>query len=86
MTDANTRPDPGQRASAARGAIELAYGLLWLVDVDKAYQAGRAVSLARITLLGQIDRDGQARGIAAARYHLARRSPQNPPHKPADEG
>lgn len=48
-------------------AIELAYGLIWHVDIDKATERGRCISAARIALLGQLDKAGQARGITAAK-------------------
>lgn len=50
-----------------QAAIELAYGLLWCVPVDRATEAGRLVYMARKALLEQLDKDGQARGITAAR-------------------
>jgi hypothetical protein len=56
----------------AEAAIELAYGLLWLmpqVDLDRA--EGWLAHKARMTLLGQLGRDGQARGIEAAKPILA---------------
>ncbi len=53
--------------TADAGAIELAYGLLWHVPVDTRTSAGRNTSLARKALLGLLDKDGQARGITAAR-------------------
>jgi len=48
-------------------AIELAYGLLWHVAIDRRDPDLAYVSLARRTLLEQLDRDGQRRGIEAAR-------------------
>jgi hypothetical protein len=50
----------------ALDAIELAYGLLWRCAVDRRTADGRRIYQARQALLGQLDRDGQARGIDAA--------------------
>lgn len=47
--------------------IETIYGLLWLMDIDKATANGRAASHARTIALREIDKEGQARGIEAAR-------------------
>jgi hypothetical protein len=65
-------PAAAPGAQDAAQAIELAYGLIWYVPVDKATEAGRCVSLARLALLEQLDRDGQARGITAARKMIER--------------
>jgi hypothetical protein len=48
-------------------AIELAYGLLWMVGCDRSTKAGEALYLARKALYERLDRAGQARGITAAR-------------------
>lgn len=53
-------------------AIELAYGLLWVAGSDRATKRGEAFYQARKTLLSQIDKDGQARGIVAANKLLGR--------------
>lgn len=52
---------------AAAEALELAYGLIWHVPVDKVTEAGRCASMARLALLAQLDRAAQGRGIEAAR-------------------
>ena len=63
-----TVPITDKTASELVTAIELAYGLLWLVPIDKRLRAeDHMISLARKTLLEELDRDGQARGITAAR-------------------
>lgn len=49
---------------------ELAYGLLWIVGCDRSTDSGQALYLARKALYEQLDRDGQARGITAARTAL----------------
>jgi hypothetical protein len=54
-----------------RDEIELIYGLLWDLEINKATPSGRAVSRARATALSMIDKDGQARGIQAARANMA---------------
>jgi hypothetical protein len=51
---------------AAR-AIELAYGLLWHAQTDTRTPEGMSINLARLALLEQLDRDGQARGLTLAR-------------------
>jgi hypothetical protein len=53
-------------------AIELAYGLLWVVGSGRSTNAGEALYQARKTLLAQIDKAGQARGIIAANTLLGR--------------
>jgi hypothetical protein len=58
-------PAPSPRDAAA--AIELAYGLLWHISTDNRTWNGLATQTARETLLAQLDRDGQARGITAAK-------------------
>jgi hypothetical protein len=57
---------------AASRAIELAYGLLWHCSSDRRSGDGLAMQVARQALLDQLDRDGQARGIAAARAAIER--------------
>lgn len=52
---------------AAKQAIELAYGLLWMVGCDKSTKRGEALYLARKALYERLDRQGQAKGITAAR-------------------
>lgn len=52
---------------SSQETLELAYGLLWCVPVDRSTEPGRLVSMARKALLEHLDRDGQARGITAAR-------------------
>lgn len=55
---------------AAKQAIELAYGLLWGVGCDRSTKNGNALYLARKALYERLDRDGQTRGITAAREAL----------------
>lgn len=50
--------------------LETVYGLLWSMPIDTTTLNGRAASLARNLLLEEIDKDGQARGIEAARVLL----------------
>jgi hypothetical protein len=50
-----------------RDAMELAYGLLWMVGCDRSAKRGEALYLARKALYERLDRAGQARGITAAR-------------------
>ena len=56
--------------SPAVSAIELAYGLLWCMSVNRRAPNGWLASEARKALLAQLDKDGQARGIMAARAFL----------------
>lgn len=51
-------------------AMELAYGLLWIVGCDRSTKTGRALYLARAALYERLNRIGQARGITAARAAL----------------
>lgn len=51
-------------------AMELAYGLLWVVGCDRSTKNGQALYLARKALYERLDRGGQARGITAAREAL----------------
>jgi hypothetical protein len=53
-----------------RDAMELAYGLLWMVGCDRSTKVGEALYLARKALYEKMDRAGQARGITAAREAL----------------
>lgn len=53
-----------------RNAMELAYGLLWMVGCDRSTKVGEALYLARKGLYEKMDRAGQARGITAAREAL----------------
>lgn len=55
--------------------IELAYGLLWSASCDRSTHDGHAVYLARKALLEHLDKDGQARGITAARDAMAKNPP-----------
>jgi hypothetical protein len=55
---------------ADKQAIELAYGLLWVVGCDRSTRNGNALYLARKAIYELLDRDGQARGITAAREAL----------------
>lgn len=57
-------------SNASVEAIELAYGLLWVVNCDRSTRGGNALYLARKALLEQLDRAGQGRGISAARKVL----------------
>ncbi|WP_440640238.1 hypothetical protein ACSHT2_02525 [Bradyrhizobium sp. PUT101] len=66
-------------------AIELAYGLLWHVSVDNGTERGRCITMARLAMLEQIDKPGQARGITAAREKILRmRSPEKTPEGGGD--
>jgi hypothetical protein len=60
-------------------AIELAYGLLWSVGIDRATHDGQALYLARKALLEHLDKDGQARGITAARDAMTNTPPLTRP-------
>jgi hypothetical protein len=51
-------------------AMELAYGLLWMVGCDRSTKVGEALYLARKALYEKMDRAGQARGITAAQQAL----------------
>ena len=84
MSQGKTLPPTSQSPGELASAIELAYGLLWLPPVDREEAGGWLASEARKVLLRQIGRDGQARGIEAARPMLEaelnrRRSPQKSP-------
>lgn len=57
-------------------AIEMAYGLLWRITIDMQSRPGWLTYQARQALLELLDRDGQARGIEAAR--LLEESRNNP--------
>ena len=77
-----TAADHADRMRAERGtldaanqAIELAYGLLWVVGCDRSTPSGQALYLARKALFGRLDKDGQARGITAAREALEAQPP-----------
>lgn len=59
-------------ADETADAIELAYGMIWHVDIDNATERGRCISAARLALLGRLDKAGQARGIAAAKAVILR--------------
>lgn len=55
--------------------IELAYGLLWSLSIDTTTAEGAQISKARRNLLVLLDKQGQARGITAARQiHLGDRT------------
>jgi hypothetical protein len=64
------------REQALRASIELAYGLLWRITINMQSRPGWLTYQARQALLAQLDRDGQARGITAAR--LLEESRNNP--------
>jgi hypothetical protein len=51
-------------------AMELAYGLLWMVGCDRGTKNGEALYLARKALYERMTKAGQARGITAARAAL----------------
>ncbi|MDE5451352.1 hypothetical protein GWE18_00480 [Bradyrhizobium sp. CSA112] len=51
-------------------AMELAYGLLWVVGCDRSTKNGNALYLARKALYERLDRAGQYRGIDAAQAAL----------------
>lgn len=74
------------RARNAAEAIELAYGLIWHVPVDKATEAGRCASMARLALLEKLDRDSQRRGIDAARELIVKARTRNAPAPAIDAG
>jgi len=68
------RPECRSSESAVQPAsaeIELVYGLLWLVPVDRGTFSGNAVYLARKSVWAQLDRDGRLRGLKAAQDALA---------------
>ena len=52
---------------ACKQAMELAYGLLWMVGCDRSTENGQCLYLARKALYERITKDEQARGITAAR-------------------
>lgn len=56
-------------------AMELAYGLLWVVGCDRSTPNGQALYLARKALYEKLDKAGQARGITAAREALEAQPP-----------
>ena len=58
-----------------RDAMELAYGLLWMVGCDRGTKDGQALYLARKALYERMNREGQARGITAAREAVAAAPP-----------
>lgn len=71
-TDLLKRADAGEFAQAPiEPAIELAYGLLWIVGCNRDTKDGQALYLARKALYEQLDKNGQARGITAARAALS---------------
>ncbi len=76
LADAKAQAEAAWHTARARvpldpsRAIELAYGLLWEISMDTRSPTGLRVSLARRALLEQLDRAGQARGIALARDAL----------------
>ncbi len=55
--------------------IELAYGLLWTLEIDTTTAEGAQLSKARRNLLVLLDKQGQSRGITAARTALANSHP-----------
>lgn len=59
-------------ATTSTASIELAYGLLWVAGTDRITNKGEALYQARQTLLSQLDKAGQARGIVAANALLGR--------------
>lgn len=65
--------------SPAVSAIELAYGLLWCMSVNRRAPNGWLASEARKALLAQLDKDGQARGIMAARAAFSREEKHDDP-------
>lgn len=71
--------------NASAEALELAYGLLWIVGCDRQTTSGNALYLARNSLYERIDKDGQARGITSARKALADNPFYNLPD-PVDTG
>lgn len=64
-------------APELKAAVELAYGLLWVVGCNKDTPDGSALYLARKVLFERLDRDGQMRGITAAREFLTKPSRTN---------
>lgn len=65
-----SQPPAAAESNASAEAVELAYGLLWVVGCDRSTRGGNALYLARKALLEQLDRAGQGRGISAARKVL----------------
>lgn len=65
-----------------RAAVELAYGLLWHQTLDTYNASDRLASEARRTLMRAIGKDGQARGIDAAKQWLRERGAQ--PYAPQE--
>lgn len=66
-------PAAAAAPASAAAAIELAYGLLWHCPGDNRTWHGMAMRQARQELLTQLNHDGQARGISAARELLESR-------------
>lgn len=60
---------------ACKQAMELAYGLLWVVGCDRSTKNGQALYLARKAIYERLDKAGQARGITAARETLEQHPP-----------
>ncbi len=56
-------------------AMELAYGLLWVVGCDRSTPNGQALYLARKALYERMDKARQGRGITAAREALKAQPP-----------
>lgn len=75
----DARGDEGDEAYMVlelRKQVELAYGLLWIVGCDRSTPNGNALYFARKALYEKLDKDGQARGITAARDLLEKNPPQ----------
>jgi len=53
-----------------KAAAELAYGLLWHMNIDTFNASDRLASEARRTLIKAIGKEGQGRGIQAAKEWL----------------
>jgi len=70
-----TADDYAYLLSELRTKVELAYGLLWMVGCDRSTKNGNALYLARKALYEQLDKDGQARGITAARLAVINTPP-----------
>lgn len=58
-----------------REAMELAYGLLWLVPVDTHTVKGRLTRDARVVLGNALGRDGKVSGLTRAQDALAELEP-----------
>jgi hypothetical protein len=60
---------PPLEVSRLAVSVELAYGLLWLADMQAS--GNRCTRLARLALIGHLDGEGKRRGLKAAQDLLA---------------